>query len=76
MSDDDGLAESLARGLDDIAHGRLTRRDDLIDDPYVTYVSAEEFDRLQARLDEPPRDLPRLRALFAKSRDIERLDEP
>jgi hypothetical protein len=27
---DDGLTESLARGLDDITHGRLTRRDDLI----------------------------------------------
>jgi uncharacterized protein (DUF1778 family) len=37
-------------------------------DPVVIKVSEQEFEWLMSRLDEPPRNLPRLRALFEEEK--------
>jgi len=57
-----------------MADAALSRADEILDAQHVTHLSAEEFDRLVAWLDEPPVVIPALQRAFAayKSLDLSR----
>lgn len=55
-----------------VLHKSLEAADEIIADQVVIRLSAEDYDQFVARLEEPPRELPRLRELLASPSVLER----
>ncbi len=58
-------AEAQQRSVTDfVLQSALERADEVLADKRVWVLDAEQWERFQAALDAPPRDLPRLRKLL------------
>ncbi len=55
-----------------VLHKSLDAAEQVIADQRVVRLSAADFDRFSAKLDEPPKNLPKLRELFSKPSLLEK----